>query len=56
MSQFDLMPCKYGVETCMCCWCEKTCNNGLQCWECEYEGKAVHNFALDLLGCRHGKG
>lgn len=22
----DVKPCKYGVETCMCCWCEKPCN------------------------------
>lgn len=39
-------PCKYGVKTCMCCWCEDPCNNGLQCKECEWEGEAVHNTYL----------
>lgn len=42
----ELKPCPYGVNTCMCCWCEEPCNNGLQCKECEWEGKAVHNTYL----------
>ena len=41
-----VQPCNYGVTSCMCCWCEKPCNNGLNCFECEMEGKAVHNIYL----------
>lgn len=41
-----VQPCNYGVATCMCCWCEKPCNNGLNCFECKREGKAVHNIYL----------
>lgn len=46
MSKRELKPCEYGVDTCMCCYCEKPCNNGLNCWECKREGKAMHNIYL----------
>lgn len=45
-ARLQVQPCPYGVTTCMCCWCEEPCNNGLQCWECNREGKAVHNTYL----------
>lgn len=38
--------CPYGVTTCMCQFCEKQCNNGLQCAECGWAGHAVHNTYL----------
>ena len=42
----EVRPCRFGVNTCMCCWCEIPCNNGLNCFECNAEEKAVHNIYL----------
>ena len=43
-----LHPCPYGVATCLCQRCEvqERCNNGMDCFECRIEGKAVHNIYL----------
>lgn len=48
----ELKPCPYGVNTCMCFWCEKPYNNGLQCKEFEWAGEAVHDTYL-CTGCRY---
>ena len=42
----EVKPCPFGVNTCMCCWCENPCNNGLNCFECNAEEKAVHDIYL----------
>lgn len=41
-----LKPCPYDNYMCMCQFCEDKCNNGLNCSDCEYKGKAVHTTYL----------
>lgn len=38
--------CPYNQRNCMCQFCEDPCNNGLNCCECRWEGKAVHDIHL----------
>ena len=38
--------CPYKIKTCLCQWCEKLCNNGFECSECDGEKKAVHNHYM----------
>lgn len=35
--------CKFGNSRCLCQWCEDQCNNGLECHECDMNGKAMHD-------------
>lgn len=42
----ELKPCPFDVKTCLCQKCKKQCNNGLNCSDCNYEGKSVHNIYL----------
>ncbi len=41
-----LRQCKFSNAQCMCQFCEKKCNNGLNCFECERAGEAVHSVYL----------
>ena len=40
------MKCQFGRRTCMCQFCEKQCNNGLNCFECSVEQRPVHDIFL----------
>lgn len=42
----ELKPCPFNNYNCMCQFCEDKCNNGLNCSDCEYNGKAEHTFYL----------
>lgn len=42
----DLKPCPFDNYNCMCQFCENQCNNGLNCSDCNYAGKAVHEVYL----------
>lgn len=39
-------PCLFGNDNCMCQFCETPCNNGLNCSDCNREGKPVHGVYL----------
>jgi hypothetical protein len=39
-------PCPFDNGNCMCQFCEAQCNNGLNCSDCRYEGKPVHDIHL----------
>lgn len=39
-------PCPFDNYNCMCQFCEEKCNKGLNCFECEREGKPVHSVYL----------
>lgn len=40
------MTCSFNNVNCMCQFCEKQCNNGFNCYECNHEGKAIHDICL----------
>lgn len=42
----DLKPCPFGNANCMCQFCEKQCNNGLNCSDCNYSGEIKHDVYL----------
>ena len=42
----DLTPCPFDNRNCMCQFCEKQCNNGLNCSGCKYSGKVEHSIYL----------
>lgn len=42
----DLTPCPFGNRNCMCQFCKKQCNNGLNCSDCKYSGKVEHSIYL----------
>lgn len=44
--QNEIRPCPYDNYNCMCQFCDDKCNNGLNCFECKREGKAVHDIYL----------
>lgn len=41
-----LKPCKFGNKNCMCQFCEEQCNHGLNCSDCNYHGRVIHNIYL----------
>ena len=38
--------CPFDNRSCMCQFCEEPCNDGLNCWDCEYNGKIMHSVYL----------
>ena len=42
----ELKPCPFDNRMCMCQFCEDPCNNGLQCADCDHEGKIMHTTYL----------
>ena len=38
--------CPFDNYNCMCQFCEDPCNNGLNCSDCEYQGKIMHTVYL----------
>lgn len=38
--------CPFDNYNCLCQFCEDKCNNGLNCSDCNYKGKAVHEIHL----------
>ena len=38
--------CPFGNKRCMCQYCEDPCNNGLNCHDCQFNNKAVHDIYL----------
>lgn len=36
----------FDNRNCMCQFCEKKCNNGLNCFDCKYSGKVKHSIYL----------
>lgn len=42
----DLTPCPFDNRNCMCQFCEKQCNNGLNCSDCKHSGKVEHSIYL----------
>ena len=42
----ELKPCPFKNHNCMCQFCEEPCNNGLNCHDCNYNGKSVHEVYL----------
>ena len=42
----DLKPCPFDNYNCMCQFCEKQCNNGLNCSDCNFKEKIVHSVYL----------
>lgn len=41
-----ISPCPFDNGNCMCQFCEAQFNNGLNCSDCRYEGKPVHDIHL----------
>ena len=42
----ELKPCPFNNYNCMCQFCENPCNNGLNCSDCNYNGKIEHTVYL----------
>lgn len=42
----ELKPCQFDNRNCMCQFCEKQCNNGLNCSDCKHSGKVKHSIYL----------
>ena len=42
----NLKPCPFDNRNCMCQFCEKQCNNGLNCFDCKHSGKVEHSIYL----------
>lgn len=42
----ELKPCPFNNYNCMCQFCEKACNNGLNCFECNNTGEIKHTVYL----------
>lgn len=42
----ELKRCPFDNRNCMCQFCEKQCNNGLNCFDCENSGKIEHSVYL----------
>ena len=40
------MTCSFNNVNCMCQFCEKQCNNGFNCYECNHEGKVIHDIYI----------
>ena len=39
-----MITCSFGSPQCLCQWCEKPCNDGLNCHDCEHHDEAKHNI------------
>ena len=52
-------PCPFENYNCMCQFCEKQCNNGLNCSDCNYSGEIKHSVyiaqALEAIWMRISK-
>ena len=42
----ELKPCPLNNHNCMCQFCIVPCDNGLNCSDCNHNGKAVHEVYL----------
>lgn len=40
------MKCPFDRRACMCQFCEKQCNNGMNCFECSVKQHPVHDIFL----------
>lgn len=38
----ELKPCPFDNRMCMCQFCKDPCNNGLNCHDCNHNGKIMH--------------
>lgn len=38
--------CPFDNRNCMCQFCEKQCNNGLNCSDCQFYNKIMHSIYL----------
>lgn len=41
-----IKPCPFDNHNCMCQFCEKPCNNGLNCFDCNHSGEIKHSVYL----------